>query len=214
LQDAGLHDGDAVAHRHGLDLVVGDVDRRGLEIVLELRDVRAHLDAQLRVEVRERLVHQEDLRLPHDRAPHRDTLPLAARQLLRLPVEELRQVEKLRSPRHPPVDLVLRLPPQPQAEGDVLVDGEMRVERIVLEHHRHIPFPRGQRVDNAVADAQLALGDLLESGHHPQRGRLAAPGGPDENQELPVRDVQRQVVDGVEAVVVDLLDAFELDLSH
>jgi len=63
LQDAHAHDGDPVTHRHRLDLVVGHVDRRRPEIVLELCDLGAHLHAQLRVEVRERLVHQEDLRL-------------------------------------------------------------------------------------------------------------------------------------------------------
>ncbi len=59
LQLALAHDGDAVAHRHRLDLVVRDVDGRDAEIRLELRDLGAHLHAQLRVEVRERLVHQE-----------------------------------------------------------------------------------------------------------------------------------------------------------
>ena len=59
LQLALAHDGDAVAHRHRLDLVVRDVDRRHAEVGLQLRDLRARLDAQLRVEVRERLVHQE-----------------------------------------------------------------------------------------------------------------------------------------------------------
>ena len=62
LQLALAHHGDAVAHRHRLDLVVGDVDRRHAELVLQLADLGAHLDAQLRVEVRERLVHQEGLR--------------------------------------------------------------------------------------------------------------------------------------------------------
>jgi hypothetical protein len=41
LQYAQLHDRDAVAHRHRLDLVVGDVDRRRAEPLLELEDLRA-----------------------------------------------------------------------------------------------------------------------------------------------------------------------------
>ena len=92
------------AHRHRLDLVVRHVDGRDAELALELRDVGAHLHAQLRVEVRERLVHQEHLRLPHDRAAHRDPLALAARQLLGAPVEVRRQVEHLRGPGHALVD--------------------------------------------------------------------------------------------------------------
>ena len=79
LEDALAHHRDAVAHRHRLDLVVGDVERRGLELLLQLRDVRPHLDAQLGVQVRERLVHEEHLRVAHDRAAHGHALPLPAR---------------------------------------------------------------------------------------------------------------------------------------
>jgi hypothetical protein len=44
------------------------------------RDLDPHLDAQLGVEVRERLVEQEHLRLAHDGAPDGDALALAARE--------------------------------------------------------------------------------------------------------------------------------------
>ena len=49
----------------------------------------------LRVEVRERLVHQVDARLADDRAAHRDPLPLAARELARLAGQVLGQTELL-----------------------------------------------------------------------------------------------------------------------
>jgi hypothetical protein len=75
------HDGDALAEGHRLGLVVGHVDGRHAEAGVELRERSAHPDAELRVEVRERLVHQERARLAHDRASHRDPLPLAAGQL-------------------------------------------------------------------------------------------------------------------------------------
>ena len=62
---------------------------------MQLRERRAHPDAQLRVEVRERLVEQERLRLADDRAAHRDALALAAGELRRPPVEELGEAEQL-----------------------------------------------------------------------------------------------------------------------
>ena len=55
---------------------------------------------------------------------------------------------------------------------------------------------------------------LLEPSDHAQRGRLAAPGRPDEHEELAVVDVERQVEDGLDAVVVDLVDFVERDVSH
>ena len=78
LELALAHHRDAIAHRHRLDLVVRDVDRRDPELVLEARDLRPHVDAELRVQVRERLVHEVRLRLADDRAAHGDALPLPA----------------------------------------------------------------------------------------------------------------------------------------
>ena len=49
---------------------------------MQLRQFVAHTDAEFRIEVRQRLVEQKDLRLPHDGAADRDPLPLPARQLL------------------------------------------------------------------------------------------------------------------------------------
>jgi hypothetical protein len=50
------HD-DLVGHAHGLDLIVGDVDHRRRECVVQFADLDLHLHAQRRVEVRERLVY-------------------------------------------------------------------------------------------------------------------------------------------------------------
>ena len=74
---------------HRLDLVVGDVDDGGAEVLVQLLDLGAHVDAQLGVEVRQRLVEQEHIRIAHDRAAHRDALALAAGELARLAVEQL-----------------------------------------------------------------------------------------------------------------------------
>ena len=63
---------------------------------MQLLDFEAHLHAQLRIEIRQRLVEQKDRRLAHDRAPHRHALPLAARQLARLAFEQRTQFEDFR----------------------------------------------------------------------------------------------------------------------
>ena len=93
LQLALVHDRDAVAHRHRLDLVMRDVDGGGAEALLQPEDLGARLDAQRRVEVGERLVHEERLRLTHDRAPERDPLALTAGELPRLPLQEVAQLQ-------------------------------------------------------------------------------------------------------------------------
>ena len=99
LEQALAHDRDPRAHRHRLDLVVGDVDDGRLEALVEPGDLGARLDAQLGVEVGEGLVHEEHRRLADDRPTERDALALAAGELLRLAVEQLLRAGSSRPPR-------------------------------------------------------------------------------------------------------------------
>ncbi|CAH2780436.1 MAG: hypothetical protein PPHEESC_1198 [uncultured Paraburkholderia sp.] len=48
LHDTVFHHGDAVAERHGFDLIVRHVDDRRAEALMQQLDFRAHLDTQLR----------------------------------------------------------------------------------------------------------------------------------------------------------------------
>ncbi len=203
-----------MAHRHRLDLVVRDVQRRHLQRLLDARDLCPHLDAQLRVEVGERLVHQESLRLAHDRASHRDTLPLAARQLCRPALQHVLEPEHARDLLHAASLLLLRNLAHAQAEGEVVVDRLVRIERVVLEDHGDVAVARREVVDDPVADADLAVRDLLEPGDHPQRGRLAATGRPDQDHELALGDVEAEVAHGGHVVPVDLRQVDEPDLGH
>ena len=56
-------------------------------------DLEAHLFAQIGVEIAERLIHQKNLRLDDQRARQRDALLLAARQLRRITVFQLCQMD-------------------------------------------------------------------------------------------------------------------------
>src|SRR6266540_2774860 len=181
---------------------------------MEEADLGAHLRAQLRVEVRERLVHEERLRLPDDRAPHRYALPLAARELARPPRQLLLELEQARDPVHSIVDLALRESAELEREGEVLVHALVRVERVVLEDHRDVAVSRRHLVDGAIADADLSARDLLEPGDHPQRRRLAAAGGPDQHHQLAVRNLERELLDGDGSIRVDLADAVEGDVGQ
>ena len=56
-------DDDAVGQRHRFDLIVGDVDHRGVEFAMQPRQLDTHVYAQLGIEIGKRLVEQEDLRV-------------------------------------------------------------------------------------------------------------------------------------------------------
>ena len=75
LQDLALvHHRDHVGHRHGLDLVVGDVDRGRADAVVQRPQLLAHQLAERGIEGAERLVHQKRLRAADDGAAQRHAL--------------------------------------------------------------------------------------------------------------------------------------------
>jgi hypothetical protein len=63
---------------------------------VQLADLHAHIHAQRRVEVRERLVEQEHLGVAHDGAADGDALALAARELARAAVEQVFHLQDAR----------------------------------------------------------------------------------------------------------------------
>ena len=132
---------------------------------------------------------------PHDGAAHRDALTLAAGQLPRLARQHRSDFEDPRGLLHPGVDLRLRHAAIAQPIGHVVVDAHMRIERVVLEHHRDVALGRLDLVDDAPADIDLAGRDGLQSGDHAQQRRLAAAGWADENDEFTVADVEVDPLD-------------------
>src|SRR5262249_10149891 len=127
--------GDPVPHRHSFDLVVCDVDSRYREPLLQLDQLRACLDAELCVEVRERLVPQINLWVSNDRAAHRDSLALTSREVPRLPVEIGHEIEQLRNLEDASPAFILRNAVLLERKAHVRGDVELRIERVVLEHH-------------------------------------------------------------------------------
>jgi len=114
-----VHHHDAVAERHRFGLVVRHQDRRVPTVRWDLAQFDLHLLAQLGVEVGERLVEQQDLRLDHQSAGERDALLLARRELARKrPVKAARPT----SSRVSPTRFVRSPAPTPcsRAERDVL----------------------------------------------------------------------------------------------
>ena len=80
LDTAAVHHDHTVGQRHRFGLVVRHIEARHAEPLLDRAKLVAHLQAQLRVEIAQRLVEQQHLRLEHERARDRDALLLAARQ--------------------------------------------------------------------------------------------------------------------------------------
>ena len=85
LDPPAIHQHHEIGQRHRLVLAVGDVDEGDAEFALQPFQFGAHAQAQERIERRQRLVQQQDLRRGDQRARQRHALLLAARELRRQP---------------------------------------------------------------------------------------------------------------------------------
>ena len=84
---------------------------------MQFGQAHAHGGAELGVEVGQRLVEQEDLRLLDDGAPDGDALGLAAGQLLGQAVEQVLDFQEGRDPANAGFDLVAGAVRQTHAEA-------------------------------------------------------------------------------------------------
>src|SRR5215475_15696968 len=114
--------------------------------------------------------------MTHDGTTHCHALALTSRELFRAALEQLFNAEDPGCFRHALIHLLTGNMPDPEAQGNVLVDRQVRVQRVVLEHHRHVALSGGTIIDDAVSDSDRSLGDVLQTRNHPQRRGLAATG--------------------------------------
>ncbi len=138
LDAAVAEDGDAIAHRQRLFLVVGDVDEGDAHLLLDPLQLDLHLLAQLEVEGAQRLVEQEHAGAVHDGPGKRHPLTLPAGELARLALPEPGQPDHGQRLLHPPPPLLLRHALDLEPVLDVLAHGHVREERVVLEDGVHV----------------------------------------------------------------------------
>ena len=101
LDPTVVHNDDLLGDLHRLLLVMGDEDRRHVDLVVEAPQPGPKLLPDLGVEGAERLVQQQYPRLHGQRPGERHALALSTRELVREPVLEPLQVDELDQLLHP-----------------------------------------------------------------------------------------------------------------
>ena len=162
---------------------------------MDALDLGPHLDAQLGVEVRQRLVEQEQARMHDERARDRDALLLAARELRGIAILVARQLHELQHAPDPLADLGRRPALQLEAEGDVAEHRHVREERVVLEHHAEAALLGRQMVHALAVDPQLAVARRDQAGDDVEGGGFAAAARAEQRHELPAPHRQGEVVE-------------------
>jgi hypothetical protein len=185
LQAAGAQHRHARSERYGLDLVMGDIQRRGPEAPVQRRDLGSDLHSQLGIEVGERFVHEEHAGVAHHRAAHRDSLPLTARQRAGHALQEVLQCQEAGRLRDLGAHLGLGQLAHAQGELQIASDAHVRIEGIVLEHHSHIALLRRPRVHDPAIDQDLAGAGRLEAAAMRSTVDLPQPDGPTTTRSSP-----------------------------
>src|SRR5215472_18905487 len=213
LHIALLHDHDAVGHGHGLELVMGDIDHGGAEPLMQRLDLRTHQNAQLGVEIAERLIEEEDLGVAHDGAAHGDALALAAGELARIALQQGLKAENAYRRAHTLLDPLPAGATHAQPEGHVLPRRHMGIEGVALEHHGDVAVLRPDIVHHLAANGDGALIDLLQPRDHPQQGRFPAARRADQDDEFAIAD---GYVDAMEDLEISeaLSDGDDVDAGH
>ena len=180
---------------------MGDEQGSDVQPLLQELELKAHLIPELGVQIAERLIEQQQPRLGDERSGQRDPLLLAAAQQRRGPVLEGGHADQFQCLAHLVSDLGPAELASLQGIRNVLVNCHVGPDRVGLEHHADSPLVRRHRElpvgddDRLVAEVDLSRIRILETGHHAQGGALPASAGPQERHDLPVVDLEGQVLD-------------------
>ena len=195
-QAAVLHQRDAIGHRERILLIVRHEERGEAEPAQRGAELVARAAAQVRIEIRERLVEQQRPRLDHQRARERDALLLAARERLDRARRGTIEPDVRERGRGARAALRLRDAARLEPERDVLLDRHVREERVVLKHHPEAAHARCARRDVLALEPHAPGIRRLVARDHAQRRRLPRAARAHERHELAARDLERQRVDG------------------
>src|SRR5262245_1724452 len=134
LNSALIHDDDAVSHLERLFLIVGHEYTGDVNLVMEASQPATQFLTDLCVKGAKRLVKEQHFRLSGQSTGQRNALPLAARELAR--ITPLQPIQPNQSQQF--VDTLANLGfgyvANSQAIADVLCDGHMAKERVMLKH--------------------------------------------------------------------------------
>ena len=190
-----------------------DVDRGDSESVLDFLDDGPHLDPELCIEVRQRLVHEKNFRLDGQSSCQGDSLLLSSGELLRQAVGIFGNLHQCHEGFCLFLYLVFRKLPVLESESYVLSYCEVRENGIVLEHHADVSLGGLEVVDETVPEIELTAFDRVESGNHPEQSRLSASGRSEEREKLSGLDFQRKIRDGCEiAIFLYCIDYCDFDI--
>ena len=203
---AAVHHHDVVGDRQRLVLVVRDEHGGDAEPLLHRADLVAHPAAQTLVEVAQRLVEQQHLRLADQRPGQRDPLLLAAGERRRRAVGEIGEADHVqRVHRRARGRGLLRPRARRRAAGtsrsaSTVMCGQIAYDWKTMPIGRRCAPTKTPRAGSETTwppISMIAGVGALQPGDQPQRRGLAAAARAEQGDQLAVGNVQVDAVDGV-----------------
>ena len=210
---AVVGDDDFIGHFDGFVLVVGDEDAGNADAVDCILEPVAQFLADLGVDGGKRFIQEQDLGIRRQGPGKGHALALATGKLVGIALFHARQADEVDHFQYALAYLLFRPLLDFQAEGDVVVDGHIAEQSVVLEDEADAPLGSGNVVDPAAVDENVAAVGILQAGQHAQNRRLAAAAGTEEGDELALVDAEGNVARRVEGPVI-LFDVFHFDVHE
>ena len=132
------HDRNSIAHGERFALIVRDKDETDSYFALNALKFDLHCFAKLQVECSQRLVQQQCTWVINQRARKSDTLLLPARQLSWFSVSKLGKTHDLQHLHHACLDLLFVNFFASRTECNVVENGHMREECVLLKNSIHV----------------------------------------------------------------------------
>ena len=82
----------------------------------------------------------------------------------------------------------------------------VRIQGVVLEHHRDVAILRGDVVDQTVADVEFALADFLQTRDHAQGGGLTTAGRTDKDDKFLILNFKIKIRNRCDIARVNLVN--------
>ena len=185
------------------------IDECCTEVVMELCDFCSHGCTKLGIEVGKRLIKKEYLRVTHYCTTERNTLLLTTGKSLRISVKQVGNIKYAGCFFNLALDCFLRYLAELKTECHIVKNGHMRIQSVVLEHHRNISVLWSDVVYELVADEKLAFRDFLKTCNHTQSSGLTATGRTYEDNKFSIFDFQTKIRNGCNTAGIFLVNMSE-----
>jgi hypothetical protein len=179
--------------RHGFLLIMRHIDGCDAYFFLEIANHLAHFKTKFCIQIRERFIHQKNIRFDNEGPGQSHPLLLTSRQAFRHPifiVMNLHQLQEL-------IGCLLYLRfwefPVFQPEFYILLNRVVRKNGIVLENHTDVSPADFHFIDASFIKEKGSPLNGVESRNHPQQGCLAASRWPQKGKEFLVFNIEGQV---------------------